>query len=597
MSSNKSLNKQSSFSLLICLPKYPFSFVLSFLTECDGATAALLTNKYLCYNILPLFQRNISDIHVNSNETKSKCKHDNVRRLRKIRHIYIPFKSQEPSTLLARLNTRRLRYRIQAFKKKNAKEVIIDNPIYPLHMSTNEIAEFEWSQSQKNLQNDQNQRFPQHLESKFELLRFPSVTSASTLKSNIKSVQTSKIANAIPNLSELQKQHVFPIDEVTLLASYPRCGNSLLRSLFEKLTCSVTGSDTRPDRTLALALSNQHGMIGEGITNSPICNSSSINSFRAMNSPGEGVHLVKTHFPERRGCRYFDAHRIILLTRNPYDALESYFHMALTNTHTETLTDESFEKFNDTWEDLVKKETKTWRDFYLFWLNEVRKQKSGNGNSRKNSVPLLVVRYEDLISETREVMRRVLAFTMGKPLIHKRGEDGDGIGVFWEHRLDVVLGKNNEEEKLASLGPYQPRSINLDRGESTETIKIGKSLAKNRYPDKLLEHMNQIAGELLRSFGYDVLNQGFPQYLKSIPRRDRVLINVPLSSPIDHKKNCSLQSSGDQIPLHCKPSICVNYGNEIRDSESKYGRYMTTFRKLYTDDDLNPLPTISKGNH
>ena len=38
---------------------------------------------------------------------------------------------------------------------------------------------------------------------------------------------------------------------VTLLASYPRSGNTLLRTLLERITSIVTGSDTRPDRTLS----------------------------------------------------------------------------------------------------------------------------------------------------------------------------------------------------------------------------------------------------------------------------------------------------------------------------------------------------------
>jgi hypothetical protein len=38
---------------------------------------------------------------------------------------------------------------------------------------------------------------------------------------------------------------------VQVLVSYPRSGNSMLRSLLEKVTGVVTGSDTRPDRILS----------------------------------------------------------------------------------------------------------------------------------------------------------------------------------------------------------------------------------------------------------------------------------------------------------------------------------------------------------
>lgn len=55
-------------------------------------------------------------------------------------------------------------------------------------------------------------------------------------------------------------------------------------------------------------------------------------------STGEGVvddsvWMVKTHYPERMGYLKFKARRIVLLVRNPFDAIESYFHMGMTNTH------------------------------------------------------------------------------------------------------------------------------------------------------------------------------------------------------------------------------------------------------------------------
>ena len=47
-----------------------------------------------------------------------------------------------------------------------------------------------------------------------------------------------------------------------VLASYPRSGNSLMRALLEQATGLVTGSDTRPDRTLSRKLM-EGGLVGE----------------------------------------------------------------------------------------------------------------------------------------------------------------------------------------------------------------------------------------------------------------------------------------------------------------------------------------------
>ena len=41
----------------------------------------------------------------------------------------------------------------------------------------------------------------------------------------------------------------------------------------------------------------------------------------------DSVWLVKTHFPERLGYVSFVANRAVLIIRNPFDAIESYFHM------------------------------------------------------------------------------------------------------------------------------------------------------------------------------------------------------------------------------------------------------------------------------
>jgi hypothetical protein len=108
--------------------------------------------------------------------------------------------------------------------------------------------------------------------------------------------------------------------ERVLLASYPRSGNSFMRKLLEIETGIVTGSDSRPNRTLSASLL-QCGYKGEGVTD-------------------DSVWIVKSHYPERLGYIKFDATRVVLLVRNPFDAIESYFHMGMTNTHDKTLNSE-----------------------------------------------------------------------------------------------------------------------------------------------------------------------------------------------------------------------------------------------------------------
>lgn len=123
--------------------------------------------------------------------------------------------------------------------------------------------------------------------------------------------------------------------------------------------------------------------------------------------------VVKTHWPERYGYKRFTAHRVILLVRNPFDAINSYFNMGLTNTHEKTLIDVSMKRgllvsvcfdwlidyslnlfclqdlyisLSNIWEEMVRNEMKVWSKFNHYWLTL--------------GVPVLAVRYEDLLLHT-----------------------------------------------------------------------------------------------------------------------------------------------------------------------------------------------------
>ncbi len=106
-----------------------------------------------------------------------------------------------------------------------------------------------------------------------------------------------------------------------VLVSYPRSGNSLLRQLLEKRTGLYTGSDNRPNRALALNLIEMGGYFGEGIAD-------------------ESVWVTKSHYPERVGYLPIKATAVVCVVRNPFDAIFSYFHMGMTNTHNQTLSTE-----------------------------------------------------------------------------------------------------------------------------------------------------------------------------------------------------------------------------------------------------------------
>ena len=106
----------------------------------------------------------------------------------------------------------------------------------------------------------------------------------------------------------------------TALASYPRSGNTWLRLLIEEATGEVSGS-AYPGEVL-------------------------------FTSPAAGI-VVKTH-----ECVRHLFERSIHLVRNPFDAIESYFHYRI-----------DFEQDRPRWEDHVRTATAGWRRHTMHWLD------------------------------------------------------------------------------------------------------------------------------------------------------------------------------------------------------------------------------------
>ena len=298
------------------------------------------------------------------------------------------------------------------------------------------------------------------------------------------------------------------VGETVVLASYPRSGNSLLRSLLESISGVVTGSDTRADRTLSLAL-QECGVRGEGVID-------------------ERAWVVKSHYPERRGCARFAAKRAILLVRNPWDVIDSYFNMTLTNSHNTTMRDDQYARFEELFRGLARAEADVWARFNRWWL--------------RAPIPLLVVRYEDLVHHRHRTLRRVAWFLRGCDPLE---------GTRWADRVDAACGA-----ELDASGFYAPR-----RGGAR---RVGSSL--RRFDDALRGEVEDICGSMLADFGYDA-GRGFPETVDVAPRALRA--PVPPGDG-DH----DVDGSG---------ALVLNGGREVRDKDSPFGRYMTTFRRSLTE--------------
>ena len=576
------------------------------------ALSLLVTTKRFAYALLPLFRvpRHVCQ-HYQYKLEDGSC----IAIIEKYRFVVLPI--QDPTTLLDRLNTKRLRQRILLAKKNTTKyEPNIDRVIqnsttkvcYLYGRSTDELAFEEWAMMQihhdtctkPNKDNIESKVmiWPAHL----ELLRFlddqygNAHETSNTLKQTNNSKRTVQSPfRLLPNMSKgnatsNSSGNAFR-PGIVLLASYPRSGNTLLRTLLERSTSFVTGSDTRPDRTLSKSLAMQYDLVGEGLVGK--ANDAGMNKQRKQSSSAHlqnllqtaydpSISIVKTHFPERKGWKPVHSSRVLLLIRNPYDSIDSYWNLCCTNTHTTSLDESVYKKYASKFESLSRHEIQIWCDFHYYWLDICEKE----------GVALLVVRYEDLVLVPESEMQRVIAFLK---------EDGDCKGLldsFWNWRIQHALGKSSNPEKsqsakdsgsTSSLGSYQPRS------SSGGILSIGKTLRKNRYSEETLTHMHDVAASvelnrnkttskfinktkkrqsnetLLQKFGYDIYKQNFPENFK-------------------HGGSPTFVGKQSRTP----GCVTINKTPEIRSKDDEFGRKMTHWRRGETDNDSNPFPTVTR---
>ena len=570
------------------LPRQPLSMILSYLQQplgechkrrphnCDGI-ALLLTNRRFAYAILPMFRvpkqvcRSINQFDQGSGGWK--CIVERVR--------FVPLPIIDPRTLLDRLNTRRIRRRIKWVHERRNKgstddEEFVGAICYQRGRTVEELAYEEWAVIRLTYDGSENDSdhngssqwriWPAHL----ELLRF-SPSEVIENNAEIQSPQTGKLPQAMQRFNaslklKLKSSRVTDATSrgkgITLLASYPRSGNTLLRTLLEKVLSQVTGSDTRPDRTLSKSLAVDHDLVGEGLIGLPDSAvgtkpkpTSLRSTYQCAYDPG--VDVVKTHFPERKGWKQLRGRKVLLLVRNPYDSIDSYWNLCCTNTHTRTLEESVYEQYATKFDRLARHEIKIWCDFHFYWMDLCISE----------GVPLLIVRYEDLVLDTEGELSRIMRF------LH----DKDALDPYWSWRVRHAIGKNGQSgvSNTSNLGSYKPRSS----GGGLKSI--GKSIRKERYSSSTLRHMHEVASSLrterrdketcLRQFGYDIEEQGFPLNFEKPP---------PL--PVVHTKR---RGNG---------SITINKTLGIRRDDDEFGRKMTFWRRGETKNDTKPFPTVPR---
>ena len=166
-----------------------------------------------------------------------------------------------------------------------------------------------------------------------------------------------------------------------ILTSFPRSGNTLIRSYIEKVSGIYTGSDCDVKRKLNRDLLD-YGLLGEGCVDNR-------------------VFVIKTHYPERFGATKFLANKCIVIVRNPLDSITSLWNMVATGTHNCSIAYADYEKFQNEWDEYLRQEASVWNDFHLFWMDHGSKQ-----------LPTYFIRFEDLMLKPRETLLDLFCFLL-----------------------------------------------------------------------------------------------------------------------------------------------------------------------------------------
>ena len=477
------------------LERYPMSVILSFLTETEG-TSLLICQKVWVRSLLRIFRLPPSS---------SQQQH---------RHRYIVYPVQDASTRLEQLNTKRWR---QKWKRGKCGD---KNIIQYYNLSMEDLAAREWKQSMTLAPTENDNSGVENVNRK------TTNSTAFAERPPLLQFWSKSLERSLLQSHEGTTASQLYLPGTTVLASYPRSGNTLVRSLLESVTGFVTASDTRADRPLSIALADRHGLVGEGRTHDPIC---------------------KTHWPERVGCQPYRAARVILLVRNPWDAIDSYWNLNLTNTHTRKVTDQVYQDHQEFFQQLVRNEIAVWLEFLEFYW-------------KQKDVPVLLVRYEDLILNREKEVERMLYFCT--------------TFDWWRPRLQS-FGQKHAKQRQHQHGYRSSVSAS-----TSPTSYFGRSLLGQRYSEVFLQELHSLIDILdgygwLERLGYHVKRQGFPKNITCLPE-------LPLHDTKNHAEGGSASYVSINQPL----------SKELRPRDSPFGRNMRQWRRQYTDDDRNPFPTV-----
>jgi len=200
-----------------------------------------------------------------------------------------------------------------------------------------------------------------------------------------------------------------PLRNTIAFCTYPRSGNSLMRSALESLTGIATGST---------------GSLNTGTT-------LQYNGLKGQHICDERVWVTKAHHPcKQPSVLNMVSDKVICIVRNPIDVIPSMGQITNTLSHSAQLEFSMDKEYPEWWDWFVKHQTDTMaRYFDVLYKHTVEQKKN----------PILFVRFEDMVSNKQPSLVAISKYLL----------DLDDItGTNIERRVTDVAGKPIETYAL-----------------------------------------------------------------------------------------------------------------------------------------------------
>ena len=232
------------------------------------------------------------------------------------------------------------------------------------------------------------------------------------------------------------------------IASFPRSGNTMLRTIYEAVTNTYTGDDMIIEGDGILQGLGKRGIISN-------------------------IFLMKTHYPYQiYEKNLFKSQGALVIIRNPFDLIDSFFELNLFLNHEKKLSRKfrALEQTKKLFNEFIEVVNCYISSFHQYWID----------NSKK--VPVKFLRYEDFCNDKRKGTIEIFDF------LSKFNSDK----IYFGGLSSEEIIKRIDELDLNELKVYKIRS----------GCKHYQSIQKNYFDSDQIERIIKNNYNILNFFGY-----------------------------------------------------------------------------------------------